>query len=492
MRGRSLLALAVACFMVGAAPSAQQTNALQAASDAIGAANVKSLRVQGWGAMFTLHRSFTPNEPWPRVHLKSYTASIDYDTASMRVELVRESGLVMPLGGGGPFVGEQRPIQVVSGTFAWNEQPPASPGGPPRAQPQLGAVADRMLTLWATPHGFVKAAMANNASTRSVPGGTEVTFAAGGKYKMVGLLNAKNQVERVRTWIPDHMLGDMLVETVYQVYREFDGVVFPSRIMQSQGGFPTLDIQIASVQANVPVAVTVPENVRNAKPESISVKTEQLANGVHYITGGPVGTVAVEMRDHIVMIEAGEDEEWVHAYVAKTKELIPNKPIRYVIVSHQHADHNGGVRAYIDLGATIVTHEVHKPFFERVAKAPFTLEPDSLSKSKRAAKFLTYPQTRRLTDGTRHIDLYENAENIHGGGMLISYLLNEKILTEADAPGTAPSGPLNIAQVPSVAATLRLIRNEKLDVTIVVPFHGGRTTTVAELEKSLVKIPSTN
>lgn len=485
--------LAVACLGAFAGnASAQQTNALQAAANALDAANVKTVRFTAWGAAFTFQRSYTPNEGWPRVNLKSYAALVNYDTASMRVEMVRESGLAMPLGGGGPFVGEQRQVQLVSGTNAWNEQAGGGAGAPPRAQPQSRAAAERMLALWATPHGFVKAAMANKATTRTVPGGTEVSFTVGGKYKMTGLINSRNHVERVQTWISDAMLGDTLVETSYRVYRDFDGVLFPSRIIQSMGGYPTLDLLVISVQTNPAVDIAVPQNVRDAKPEPISVKSEKLANGVYYLTGGTVGTVAVEMRDHIVMIEAGEDEEWVHAYLAKAKELIPNKPVRFLIVSHHHPDHNGGIRAYIDEGATIVTHEIDKPFFEMVAKFPHTLEPDSLSKSKKAPKFLTVGSLEKLTDGTRTIEVHWSSENTHSGGMLLAYLPNEKILTEADGPGTAPNGPLNIAQVPSVAATLNVIKRAKLDVATVVPFHGGRTTTVADLQKSLVKIPSTN
>jgi len=92
-------------------------------------------------------------------------------------------GPVMPRGGGAPFTGEQRQNLVVSGNDAWNvpAPPPGAPagggrGGAPPAAPQPGAAVERMLALWATPQGFVKAAMANNATTRKANGGTEVSF----------------------------------------------------------------------------------------------------------------------------------------------------------------------------------------------------------------------------------------------------------------------------------------------------------------------------
>src|SRR5713101_6967590 len=150
---------------------------------------LKTLQFTGSGANFSVGQNFTPAEPWPRVAVKSYTASINFDTGSMRQELVREMGTTMPRGGGAPFTGEQRQIQVVSGNFAWNLGAPAQAGGaPPPAAPQPGNAVERMLMLWATPQGFVKAAMANNATTRKAKGGTEVSFMVGGRYKMTGII----------------------------------------------------------------------------------------------------------------------------------------------------------------------------------------------------------------------------------------------------------------------------------------------------------------
>ena len=124
-------------------------------------ARVKTLQFTGSGANFSVGQNYTPNEPWPRVTVKNYTASINYDSGSMRVELLREMGDVMPRGGGAPFFGEQRQVQVVSGNYAWNVPAPAgnAPAAPPAAAPD--AQLERMLAMWATPQGFVKAAMTN-------------------------------------------------------------------------------------------------------------------------------------------------------------------------------------------------------------------------------------------------------------------------------------------------------------------------------------------
>src|SRR5581483_7429817 len=177
MRRLSFCAI-VAVLAYGAWPSAQ-SDALKTAANTLGVANIKTLQFTGSGRNFSVGQNYTPSEAWPLVTVKSYTALINYDTGSMRQELTREMGAVMPRGGGAPFFGEQRQIQVVSGNYAWNvPAPPAPPAGgaapaggrgqagPPPAAPQPGAQLERMMMLWATPQGFVKAAMANKATQK--------------------------------------------------------------------------------------------------------------------------------------------------------------------------------------------------------------------------------------------------------------------------------------------------------------------------------------
>ena len=50
-------------------------------------------------------------------------------------------------------------MSLVSGQYAWNQ-----PGNAP--QPQVAAADERQLQIWLTPHGFLKAAMENNATAK--------------------------------------------------------------------------------------------------------------------------------------------------------------------------------------------------------------------------------------------------------------------------------------------------------------------------------------
>jgi glyoxylase-like metal-dependent hydrolase (beta-lactamase superfamily II) len=490
---RNYIASAVFGLVVLTSAVGAQQGALQTAADKLGVAKIKTLQVTGSGANFSVGQNYTSSDPWPRVTVKNFTALVNYDTASMRVELVRESGAVMPRGGGAPFFGEQRQIQVVSGNYAWNVPvpPPNAPAGAaaPMAQPNPDAAAERMVGVWSTPIGFVKGAMANNATTR----GNTVSFTVGGKYKFEGTINGQGQVEKVRTWIDQPIVGDMRIETTYTGYKDFGGVLYPSRMVQTQDGYPALDITVSGVTANPAVNIDVPQNVRAFQPPPIRVESQKLAEGVYYLTGGTHHSFAIEMADHIVVVDTPNTQARGEAVLAKAKELIPNKPIRYVVTSHHHWDHLGGIRAAMDEGATIVTHQSNKAFLERVAKTPHTIAPDREATSKKPVKIQTVGDDYKLTDGKRVIELHRLQGYEHTGDMMIVYLPAEKILGEPDAftPPPQAGAPLIPPAVVYAKALNDNIKRLKLDVQTIAPFHGNRTTNVAELEKAAAS-PATN
>ena len=486
------IALAVFGFVVMTSSLSAQQGALQTAADKMGVARVKTLQITGSGANFSVGQNYSPSDPWPRVEVKNFTALVNYDTASMRVELLRTMGAVMPRGGGAPFFGDQRQIAVVSGNYAWNQPvpPPNAPAGAaPMAAPNPDAAPERMLTLWATPIGFVKAAMANNATVK----GNTVAFTIGGKYKMEGTVNAQGQVEKVRTWIDQPIVGDMLIETTYSGYKDFSGLQLPSRLVQTQDGYPAYDITVSAVTVNPAADIQVPQNVRNFQPPPVRVESQKLAEGVYYLTGTSHHSLAIEMADHIVVVDTPLNQARAEAVLAKAKELIPNKPIRYVVTSHHHWDHLGGIRAAIDEGATIVTYQSNKAFLERVAKTPHTIAPDRLASSKKAVKIQTVGDNGRLTDGKRVIELHRLQGYEHTGDMLVVYLPAEKILGEPDAftPPAQAGTALIPPAVPSAKALNDNIKRLKLDVQTIAPFHGNRMTNVAELDKAAAG-PATN
>jgi glyoxylase-like metal-dependent hydrolase (beta-lactamase superfamily II) len=475
-----------------AACAQQQAGSLAAATQALGATDLKSIEYTGTGKWFQFGQAPSPVLPWPAFDVSAFTATVNYETPAARVQMTRMQ--VVEPGRARPAPVQQRPVQVVSGTYAWNMAPPpgATPDTPPAPQPQIEAVEERTMEIWTTPHGFLKAAAANNATSEPAGGGSDVSF-TDGKHKYVGRINAQNQVERVQTTIDNPILGDTPVEIAYTDYRDFGGVMFPGRIVRTQGGYPVLDIAVLNVTANPAVDIAVPESVRAFTPPAVNVEMEKLADGVYYVKGGSHHSIAIDQRDHIVVVEAPQNEARSAAVIAKVKATIPDKPIKYLVNTHVHFDHSGGLRTYVDEGATIVTHALNKPYYEKAWAAPRTLNPDQLARSNKAATFETFTEKHVLTDGRRSIEIYPIAGNGHNDAFAMVYLPAEKILAEVDAYAP-PAGNAPPPAVPSPFAVnlYENIQKLKLDVRQIAALHGPRVATMNDLRAFIGQRASTD
>jgi glyoxylase-like metal-dependent hydrolase (beta-lactamase superfamily II) len=445
--------------------------------------DVKSLQYTGNGAYFFFGQSVAPGAPWPRFNLNTYTRSINYDTPAMRDEFVRTQADPTARGGGGiPLVGEQRLSQGLSGTDAWNqvgENPPTA---------AIAAVADRQHQLWITPHGVIKAATKNNATveTQTVDGKkmTVVSFAVPGQLKVKAFVNDRNLVEQVESWNTNPVVGDVLTETTYADYKDFGGAQFPTKITQKQGGFPTLDLTVSEVKPNAPADIQAPENARQA---GVKVTADKVADGVWYLTGGTHHSVLIEMSDHLVVIDGPQDDARSAAVIAEAKKLVPNKPIKYVVNTHHHFDHAGGLGAFAADGATIITHDVNKAFLEQNLAAPRTIQPDKLAQSGKKATVEGMQDKRVLSDGTRTVELYLIKGTPHGDGLIMAYLPKEKLLVEADVFTPAPPNATPPAQ-PNPAPVNLYDNIERLNLAVdqILPMH-GRKVPFAELQKAIGK-----
>src|SRR5205085_1401548 len=91
-------------------------------------------------------------------------------------------------GGTGPATPDTRPE---AGSTPW-----AGPNGSPQPTPAPESHIERLLFLWSTPHGFLRAATANDAAVMPAESGAQVSFFIAGKYPMIGFLNARHEVER--------------------------------------------------------------------------------------------------------------------------------------------------------------------------------------------------------------------------------------------------------------------------------------------------------
>jgi glyoxylase-like metal-dependent hydrolase (beta-lactamase superfamily II) len=476
-----------------AAGGQQQPGTWQAAAAALGADRVTSIEYTGTGKWHHFGQETNPLAPAPAYELRRYLATIDYTRAAKHVQLVGrfsvEPDRLTPV----PH--DRMNDEYVVGDVSWNVGPPggAATGNAPRVLPDPEDAEERTMEIWATPHGFLRAAAANHATSRPTPnGGSEVTFMVG-PHRFVGTINAQNQVQKVHTWIDNPVLGDMLCEAGFSEYRDFGGVMFPGRIVRTKGGKPFLDITVSSVRANPVVDMPVPAGMVAAMSAPVRATADKLADGVFWIKGGQWHSVAIEQADHIVVVDAPLDEARSLAVIAKAKEAIPNKPITYLVNTHAHFDHAGGLRTYVDEGAAIVTLPTNQAFYARAWRGARTLHPDRLARSGKTPRFEVIEDGKRLlADPVRPIQIYQQLTSGHSDSIVMVYLPVEKLLIEVDAWNTEAVNAPQIDTLgwdfvnPYIVDMYDDILRLKLDVGRIVPLHGPRTGTMAELRKAIL------
>ncbi|HKH71393.1 MAG TPA: MBL fold metallo-hydrolase [Vicinamibacterales bacterium] len=321
------------------------------------------------------------------------------------------------------------------------------------------------LEFYLTPWGFLKGAEANNATAKKDGKYTVLSWSptvkapSGKAYTINGYVNDKNQIERVETWLGENIMGDMHIVTTYSGWKDFGGAMAPAKIVQTRGDWPFFEVTVTSAKLNPPDLASIapapaPPAGRGGGPggpggpggaPAMMVTTEKLGEGLYRLTTGPgsYDSVVVEFRDHVMMLEAGQSEARGLAYIAETKKLFPNKPIRYVMNTHPHSDHTGGLPALVAEGATIITQKNNEEFLNKALNTPRTLLNDTLAKNPKKASVEAVGEKKVYSDGTRTVEMYHIYPAPHSNGLMVAYIPKEKILFQGDFSLPAPGQPGN-------------------------------------------------
>jgi glyoxylase-like metal-dependent hydrolase (beta-lactamase superfamily II) len=277
---------------------------------------------------------------------------------------------------------------------------------------------------------------------------------------------------KVETIEDDPIHGDVLVEVFFDDWREVDGIMFPFLVTHELND-EVIEERRNLIDVNVDLpddAFILPISLQNlsANEEDDSSRgwlasqwylrmhafgiphydinhfanfTEMMP-GVYHVTGSTHHSLVVEMNDHIVVVEPPLYEERSQAVISEITDRWPDKPIRYIVATHAHDDHIGGLRAYAAEGATIISSEAGLNEVKHILNSSHTLRPDSLQTNPpELIKIETIPENEKmsLSDGNRSIDIY-TVNNTHSNDMLAVYLPSDRILLNSDlySPGGTP------------------------------------------------------
>jgi glyoxylase-like metal-dependent hydrolase (beta-lactamase superfamily II) len=355
------------------------------------------------------------------------------------------------------------------------------------------------------PHLLVQLALARATTLRWL-GETEY---AGRKQEVVsftdsdgGLLtlyfDAQTGVLTKTENLADTLLNGLTTaETIFSDYRRVDGVRVPYHVVTRLGNEVTSDMTYTAIAFNTHPDTTVfemPQGVElgpevGGPPQPITVTP--LGKDVYYVnaieTGGIFfySALFVTFNDYVLVVEAPLNQYFSQAIIAKIKQTAPGKPIRYLIPTHYHIDHLGGVREYIAEGSTIITTPGNRGFIEKLAAVAHPLFPDRLSRQPRTLSLETFSGKRVFSDAEHIVELYDVGPTPHVNEMVMAYLPHEKLAFVSDLFLVSYRGRNGPAE-PTTVTFYEKVQRLGLEIERIAGGH-GRIGTMAELRQAIAE-----
>lgn len=296
---------------------------------------------------------------------------------------------------------------------------------------------------------------------------------------------ATNLPARVRTLDWDEREGDSVYDAEYSDYRDVGGEKIAFHALYTLNGMKIIDQKISEATPNPSLAANtfeIPQPLVGTAPKPASpgetpyqwiirrqfvgfyfdsdalytddgdtLKIYDVGPNISQVRGGTHNTVFIATDKYLVAVESPNDDGQSIQSIALAKQKYPGKPVRYLILTHAHVDHSGGMRTYAAEGATIVVGKGSGEYFRKVLARPETLNPEA-PKKKFAAEVIEVDGKWSVNDGGREIDAY-TLDNPHASSFLFPYVPDAKlgVVTDLYVPGApVTSNPMVLALVNGV------------------------------------------
>jgi glyoxylase-like metal-dependent hydrolase (beta-lactamase superfamily II) len=340
------------------------------------------------------------------------------------------------------------------------------------------------------PHLLVSLALEQRATTLRYAGqetfdgrAHEVVIFAAANGVLTNLFfdSKTHLLSKYEQMVTDPVDGDVVQETIFPGYRAVERIMVPTGRQTRRGGDLIEDVKYTEVRFN-----TKPADTAFARPEGFEdltgsapppARETKLGEGV-YLFESAANSLVVEFDTYVVVVEPYNGGRGPKPTINKAREMFPGKPVKYVVVTHYHDDHSGGLRSYIAEGVTVVTTPANQQYFERMAASNFTLLPDDQTRAPRKPLFEFVTGGKRVfTDGKQTLEIIDIGPSPHAAEMLVAYLPKERLVFQGDLVNL----PFNGKYLPTTVNDTTLhffdwVTKSGLDIQRIAAVHGPSTT----------------
>jgi glyoxylase-like metal-dependent hydrolase (beta-lactamase superfamily II) len=314
-----------------------------------------------------------------------------------------------------------------------------------------------------------------------------VTYAASDGQQFTLFFDAATHLlTKYEQLFTDTQTGDAVLEVVWPGYRLLDGVQVPTGRVLRRVGEDAEDVRFTEFAINPPLPDSLFQKpagyVDGTGGPAGDTSVVTLADDVYAIQGGS-NSLVVGFNDYVLVVEAYGNDAASRRTIAKIRELMPGKPIRYVVATHHHDDHTGGIRTFIAEGAAVVTTPGNREYFEGLSRGVYTIAPDALARNPRPLTLELVTGKRRVfSDANHEVQVIDIGPSPHANEMLVVYLPKERIMVQGDLLNL-PVGRVRAGNL-TTAHFARWLEQSGLQVDRFVPVHGP-IHTPAELRQAL-------
>ena len=312
----------------------------------------------------------------------------------------------------------------------------------------------------------------------------------------------------IRTLDDDSVQGDQPYDAVLSDWKAVGGVQVAHALSYRIGGVEVGKVTYSQVAANPTIAgdaFAVPDAVRSALkapatsnvpyqwiirrlymsrymdteqpyvPAGVSVKLVELAPNVQHAQGASGNNLIVAMKDHLVVFDAPYGEALSRTVIDLAKAKYPGKPIKYLVQTHHHMDHSGGLRAYVAEGATILVAAPTRAYFDRALRNPRTVANDTQQKARKPVRITEVKDQTTLKDDAGNEIRIHNIKNPHAEGYLLGHVVKDNIVFVTDL--ISPRGPVTRSE--GTLAVGEAFKKYGIKDALIA---GGHGTTVKQAE----------